>query len=128
MAGEPLSAPSRADSTERAFALTHAREHLERLGYRLLEEHAIAARARACWSRSRSAGASSSSASCASSGPVRRSGRGTARDRSGCAAQGSPGWRPALGSNAHTVRFDPLTVFVGQDGIPVGLENEPQAF
>jgi Holliday junction resolvase-like predicted endonuclease len=37
MTGEPLSAPSRADATDRA--LEHAREHLERLGYRLLEEH-----------------------------------------------------------------------------------------
>jgi len=37
MAGEPLSAPARADATDRA--LSHAREHLERLGYRLLEQH-----------------------------------------------------------------------------------------
>ena len=37
MAGEPLSAPARADATDRA--LEHARGHLERLGYRLLEQH-----------------------------------------------------------------------------------------
>jgi hypothetical protein len=37
MAGEPLSAPAGADATDRT--LEHAREHLERLGYRLLEQH-----------------------------------------------------------------------------------------
>jgi hypothetical protein len=26
------------------------------------------------------------------------------------------------------VRFDRLTVFFGHDGIPVGLEHQPQAF
>src|SRR5687768_5798745 len=37
MEGEPVSAPSRADPSDRT--LEHARGHLERLGYRLLEEH-----------------------------------------------------------------------------------------
>jgi Holliday junction resolvase-like predicted endonuclease len=29
---------------------------------------------------------------------------------------------------ARTLRFDRLTVFIGRDGMPIGLEHVPQAF
>ena len=125
MAGEPLSAPSRADSTERA--LTHAREHLERLGYRLLEEprdhrtgaRLLVARSEArrelvfCELRTERLGDQEWPAA------------GLPRKRLRRAALA---WLAANTTvEADTLRFDRLTVFVGHDGMPVGLEHEPQA-
>jgi Holliday junction resolvase-like predicted endonuclease len=126
MAGEPLSAPSRADSTERA--LTHTREHLERLGYRLLEEHhdrrtdarLLVARSEArrelvfCELRTERLGEQEWPAA------------GLPRKRLRRAALAWLAANPQI--DAHSLRFDRLTVFVGHDGIPVGLEHEPQAF
>jgi Holliday junction resolvase-like predicted endonuclease len=126
MAGEPLSAPSRADATDRA--LEHAREHFERLGYRLLEEHRdprtatrlLIARPHGqrelvfCELRAEALGDQD----------VRDGGWSRGRLRRAALA-----WlaaNPEVG--AHTLRFDRLTVFVGHDGMPVGLEHEPQAF
>jgi Holliday junction resolvase-like predicted endonuclease len=126
MAGEPLSAPSRADPTDRA--LEHARHHLERLGYRLLEEH-----------RDRRTGARLLIARSGDPGELvfcelrderigDRDGpaSGLRRTRLRRAAQAWLAAHPEV--DAQTVLFDRLTVFVGQDGIPVGLEHQPQAF
>jgi Holliday junction resolvase-like predicted endonuclease len=126
MAGEPLSAPSRADTTDRA--LEHAREHLERLGYRLLEQHQdsrtgarlLVARAHArrelvfCELRVERLGEQQAPAGGPRRGRLRR------------AALAWLAAHPAV--DAHTLRFDRLSVFVGHDGIPVGLEHEPQPF
>jgi Holliday junction resolvase-like predicted endonuclease len=126
MAGEPLSAPSRADATDPA--LEHAREHLKRLGYRLLEEHIdrrtggrlLVARTEArrelvfCELRTEGPGEHE-----------RRAG-GQRRKRLRRAALA---WLAAnRTATADSLRFDRLTVFVGNDGRPVGLEYEPQAF
>ena len=126
MAGEPLSAPPRADPTDRA--LKHAREHLERLGYRLLEEHLdrrsgtrlLVARAGPrrdlvfCELRAERIGDQDEPA-----GSLRRR-------RLRRAAHAWLAAHPEV--DPHTLRFDRLTVFVGHDGIPVGLEHQPQAF
>jgi Holliday junction resolvase-like predicted endonuclease len=126
MAGEPLSARSRADTTDRA--LEHAREHLERLGYRLLEQHQdsrsgarlLVGRSDArrelvfCELRVERLGDQARPA-----GDLRR--RRLRRSALAWLAA-----NPAV--DAHTLRFDRLTVFVGRDGKPVGLEHEPQAF
>lgn len=126
MAREPLSAPSCADPTDRA--LKHAREHLERLGYRLLEEH-----------RDRRTGARLLVARSGDPGELvfcelraERLGdqEGTAgslrRRRLRRAAHAWLAAHPEV--DPHTLRFDRLTVFVGHDGIHVGLEHQPQAF
>ena len=126
MAGEPLSAPSCADPNDRA--LKHAREHLERLGYRLLEEHRdrrtgarlLVARAGTrrevvfCELRAERIGDQEGTA-----GSLRRR-------RLRRAAHAWLAAHPEV--DPHTLRFDRLTVFVGHDGIPVGLEHQPQAF
>jgi putative endonuclease len=126
MAREPLSAPSRADATHRA--LEHAGVHLERLGYRLLEQHQdartgarlLVARSPGrrelvfCELRVERLGDQAS--------PV----GGRRRRRLRRAALAWLAAHPAL--DAHTLRFDRLSVFVGHDGLPVGLEHEPQAF
>jgi Holliday junction resolvase-like predicted endonuclease len=126
MAGGPLSAPSRADSTERA--LIHAREHLERLGYRLLEEH----RDRRTGARLLVALAPCRRELVFCELRIERPGEAEwpgDRPRRKRLRRAGLAWLAASpGVDAHTVRFDRLTVFVGQDGIPVGLENEPQAF
>jgi Holliday junction resolvase-like predicted endonuclease len=126
MAGEPLSARLRADTTDRA--VEHAREHLERLGYRLLEQHLdrrTGARLLVASSRARS-----ELVFC----ELRverlrdqaRSADGPPRKRLRRAALAWLTGHPRV--DGHTVRFDRLSVFVGDDGIPVGLEREPQAF
>src|SRR5687768_7657817 len=118
MAGEPLSALSRADASD--SALEHARGHLERLGYRLLEEHidrrtgarllvACSGAGRElvfCELRAERLGDQDGPAS----GPRRR--------RLRRAALAWLAANPAV--DAHTLRFDRLTVFVGHDGTPVG--------
>jgi Holliday junction resolvase-like predicted endonuclease len=120
MAAEPLSA--------RADATGHAREHLERLGYRLLEQHRdrqtgarlLVARSHTrrelvfCELRAEALGDQD--------GPS----VGLRRRRLRRAALAWLAANPAV--EAHTLRFDRLTVFVGHDGIPVGLEYQPQAF
>jgi Holliday junction resolvase-like predicted endonuclease len=124
MTGEPLSAASPAEATARA----HAREHLERLGYRLLEEH-----------RDRRTGARLLVARehqrrelvfcelrTERLGEPEREADGLQRRRLRRAALA---WLAANTTvDVDTLRFDRLTVFVGHDGIPVGLEHEPQAF
>lgn len=126
MPGEPLSAPSRADVAERA--LTHARQHLERLGYRPLEEHhdrrtgarLLVGRSDArrelvfCELRTERPG------------DQERPAGGLPRKRLRRAALAWLATNPQI--DAHSLRFDRLTVVVGHDGIPVGLEHEPQAF
>jgi Holliday junction resolvase-like predicted endonuclease len=126
MTAEPLSAASSADATARA--LEHAREHLERLGYRLLEEHRdrrsgarlLVARAHRrrelvfCELRAERLG----QPECPAGGGRRK------RLRRAALA-----WLAANTTvEADTLRFDRLTVFVGHDGLPVGLEHEPKAF
>jgi Holliday junction resolvase-like predicted endonuclease len=120
------SARSRADATDRA--LGHAREHLERLGYRPLQEH-----------RDRRTGARLLVARSGSGrelvfcdrrleqlggheGPV----GGPRPRRLRRAALAWLAANPAV--EANTVRFERLSVFVGRDGDPVGLEHEPRAF
>jgi Holliday junction resolvase-like predicted endonuclease len=126
MAGEPLSAPSGAETTDRA--LEHAREHLERLGYLLLERHhdrrtgarLLVARSHTrrelvfCELRAEALGDQE--------GPA----GGLRRRRLRRAALAWLAANPEVDS--HALRFDRLTVFVGHDGIPVGLEYQPQAF
>src|ERR671915_991115 len=126
MAREPLSAPSCADPTDRA--LKHAREHLERLGYRLLEEHIdrrtgtrlLVARSgdpgelAFCELRAERLGDQDGPA-----GSLRRR-------RLRRAAHAWLAAHPEV--HPHTLRFDRLTVFVGHDGIPIGLEHVPEAF
>lgn len=126
MTGEPLSAPSRAERNDRA--LEHAREHLERLGYRLLDEqsdrrtgaHLLAAFSASgrelilCELRAERLDA------------VEQPAGGLLRRRLRRAALA---WLAAnAGIDADTLRFDRLTVFVGHDGVPVGVEHVPQAF
>src|SRR5688500_11913905 len=119
MTGEPLSAPPRGDATE------HAREHLERLGYRLLEEH-----------RDRRTGARLLVARAGDPGELvffelraERIG-----DQEGPAdwrrqrrlRRAALAWLAANRTvDGDRLRFDRLTVFVGQDGMPVGLEHQP---
>jgi Holliday junction resolvase-like predicted endonuclease len=126
MAGEPLSARARAEATDRP--LEHAREHLERLGYRVLEEHRdpqnasrlLVARPHErqelvfCELRAAALGDQDVRGGSWGRGRLRR------------AAMAWLAANPEVG--AHTLRFDRLTVFVGHDGTPVGLEHEPQAF
>lgn len=126
MANRPLSAPRRADANERA--LNEARHHLERLGYRLLEEHTdrrsgarlLVARSHArrelvfCELRVERLGDQE-----CPSGAVRRR-------RLRRAALRWLAAHPVV--EADTLRFDRLTVFVGHDANPVGLEHQPQAF
>jgi Holliday junction resolvase-like predicted endonuclease len=126
MTGEPHSAASPADATARA--LEHAREHLERLGYRLLEEH-----------RDRRTGARLLVAR----GHLRRElvfcelraqrlGQPECRGvdlRRKRLRRAALAWLAAnTAVEADTLRFERLTVCVGHDGLPVGLEHEPQAF
>jgi Holliday junction resolvase-like predicted endonuclease len=122
MTGEPVSTASPARAVE------HAREHLERLGYRLLEQHQdrrtgarlLVARSHTrrelvfCELRVERLGDRAWPAG------------GLQRRRLRRAALAWLAANPAV--DAHTLRFDRLTVFVGQDGKPVGLEHEPQAF
>ena len=126
MSGEPLSARTHAEPHDRA--LEHAREHLERLGYQLLDEHS-----------DRRTGAHLLAAFSASGrelvlcelraerlDALERPAGGLLRRRLRRAALG---WLAANAAiDADTLRFDRLTVFVGQDGVPVGVEHVPQAF
>ena len=126
MAGEPLSAPTRTDATDRALA--QARGHLERLGYRPLEEH-IDRRTGARLLVAR-AGAGRELVFCELRAERLGDQEGTAgslrRRRLRRAAHAWLAAHPEV--DPHTLRFDCLTVFVGHDGIPVGLEHQPQAF
>jgi Holliday junction resolvase-like predicted endonuclease len=114
MAGEPLSAPSRA--------------HLGRLGYRLLEDHFNRrTRARLLIVRSHFARELVFCELRAERvGDRARPRDSQARRRLRRAAFAWLAAQPAV--DAQTLRFDRLTVFVGHDGAPVGLEHEPQAF
>jgi Holliday junction resolvase-like predicted endonuclease len=126
MAGEPLSARARAEAKDRP--LEHAREHLERLGYRVLEEHRdrqtagrlLVARAHEqhelvfCELRAEALGDQDVRGGSWRRGRLRR------------AALAWLAANPEV--DAHTLRFDLLPVFVGHDGTPVGLEHQPQAF
>jgi Holliday junction resolvase-like predicted endonuclease len=126
MAGEPLSAPWRADATERA--LTHARQHLERLGHRLLEEHQdhrTGARLLVARSEARRE-LVFFELRAERLGEQQRPAGGLQRGR---LRRGALAWLAANPEvDAYSLRFDRLTVFVGHDGLPVGLDHEPQAF
>lgn len=126
MAGEPLSAPTGVDEIDRA--VEHARAHLERVGYQLLEHHhdrRTGARLLilrsdrphelvACELRIERLGDPEVVA-----GRLRRR-----RLRRAALA-----WLAANRTvDARSLRFDRLSVFVAHDGTPVGLEYEPQAF
>ena len=126
MSGEPLSARSCAEPYDRA--LEHARDHLQRIGYQLLDEHS-----------DRRTGARLLAAFSASGrelvlcelraerlDALERPAGGLPRRRLRRAALG---WLAANAAiDADTLRFDRLTVFVGHDGVPVGVEHVPQAF
>lgn len=126
MSGEPLSAHSCAEPHDRA--LEHAREHLERLGYQLIEEQC-----------DRRTGARLLAAFSASGrelvlcelraerlDALERPAGGLLRRRLRRAALGWLAENEAIDADA--LRFDRLTVFVGHDGVPVGVEHVPQAF
>jgi Holliday junction resolvase-like predicted endonuclease len=126
MSGEPLSARLRAEPDDRA--LEHARAHLERLGYQLLDEHS-----------DRRSGARMLAAFSASErelvlcelraerlDAIEQPAGGLLRRRLRRAALAWLAANPGI--DADTLRFDRLTVFVGHDGVPVGLEHMPQAF
>jgi Holliday junction resolvase-like predicted endonuclease len=126
MTGEPLPAGSPADATARA--LEHAREHLERLGYRLLEEQRdsrtgarlLVARSHTrrelvfCELRVERIGEQEPPAG------------GQRRRRLRRAALAWLATNPEV--DAGRLRCDRLSVFVGRDGAPVGVEYEPEAF
>jgi Holliday junction resolvase-like predicted endonuclease len=126
MAGEPLSAPARADATNRG--LSHAREHLERLGYRLLEQHRDRQTgARLLVARRHSRRELVFCELCAERlGDQERPNGGLRRRRLRRAAHAWLAAHPA--TDASTLRFDRLTVFVARDGELVGLEYVPNAF
>jgi Holliday junction resolvase-like predicted endonuclease len=126
MAGEALSAQASADTSDRA--LIHARGHLERLGYQLVEHHrdhrttvrllVLSSAARRelvlCELRVERFGDENG----ASGGLRRRRLRRAAH-----------AWLAANRTiQARDVRFDRLSVFVADDGTPFGFEYEPQAF
>ena len=126
MSGEPLSVRSCAEAPDRA--LDHAREHLERLGYRLLDHHS-----------DRRTGARLLAAFSASERELvfceLRAERLDALEGPACGLvrrrirRAAIAWLAANGGiDAETLRFDRLTVFVGHDGVPVGVEHVPQAF
>jgi Holliday junction resolvase-like predicted endonuclease len=126
MSAEPLPAPSGAETSNRA--LQHAREHLERLGYQLLDEP-----------KDRRTGTRFVAAFSASARELvfceLRAERLDALERPAGGLQRKRLRRAALawlavntGVHADSLRFDRLTVFVGHDGAPVGLTHEPQAF
>jgi Holliday junction resolvase-like predicted endonuclease len=126
MAGEALSAQASADTTDRA--LVYAREHLERLGYQLVEHHrdsrttvrlliltSVGRRELVlCELRIERLG--------------ERNGADTVLRRRRL-RRAAHAWLEANRTvHARNVRFDRLSVFVAHDGMPVGLEYEPQAF
>ena len=126
MSREPLPAPSGADPSDRA--LEHAREHLKRLGYQLLDEQS-----------DRRTGARLLAAFSTSGRELVFCELRTERlDALACAPGGLHRKRLRRAAlawlavhtriDADTLRLDRLTVFVGQDGVPVGLTHEPQAF
>jgi Holliday junction resolvase-like predicted endonuclease len=126
MSGEPLSSPRRADSTDRP--LEHAREHLERLGYLLLEDHRDGRNgARLLVARSHGGSELVYCELCAQRlGERDRPQGGLRRRRLRRAAHAWLAAHPVI--SARTLRFDRLTVFVGHNGYPVGLEHVPDAF
>ena len=121
----PVPARPRADATDRA--LEHAREHLERLGYRPLEEH----RDRRTGARLLVARSHSRREFVFCELRIERLGdhEGPAGGLRRRLRQATLAWLTANPeADAHTVRFERLSVFVGHDGLPVGLEHEPRAF
>jgi Holliday junction resolvase-like predicted endonuclease len=126
MSGEPLSVRSCAETRDRA--LEHAREHFERLGYTLLDQHSdgrTGMRLLAAFSISeRELVFCELRAERLDALEAPACGLGRRRLR-----RAALGWLAAnAGIDADTLRFDRLTVFVGDDGVPVGLEHVPQAF
>lgn len=126
MAGEALSAHEYAAATDRV--LIHAREHLERLGYQLLEDHLdsrTAVRLLILSSTERRE-LVISELRIERLGGDNDAGAELGRRRLRRAAHA---WLAANRTvQARTVRFDRLSVFVGHDGTPVGLEYVPHAF
>jgi Holliday junction resolvase-like predicted endonuclease len=126
MTGGPRSAPSHAHATDPA--LQHACEHLERLGYRLLERH----RDRRSGARLLVASSSDRRELAFTELRVERLGAqddqhgGLRRRRLRRAARAWLAAHPAVG--ARRLRRDRLTVLVGRDGGPIGLEHTPDAF
>jgi Holliday junction resolvase-like predicted endonuclease len=126
MTGEPLSAPAGAETTDRA--LIHARDHLERLGYRLLEDHTD----RRSGARLLVASSSERLELAFTELRVERLGAqddqhgGLRRRRLRRAARAWLAAHPAVG--VRRLRRDRLTVLVGRDGGPIGLEHTPDAF
>ena len=124
MSGEPLSARPRAEYDR---ALEHAREHFGRLGYRLLDEQSD----RRTGSRLLAAFSASGrelvlcELRAEPLDAVDRPGVGLRRHRLRRAALA--GLAAHEGIEADTLRFDRLTVFIGRDGVPVGVEHVPQA-
>jgi Holliday junction resolvase-like predicted endonuclease len=126
MAGEPLSAPSRADTTDPA--LEYACEHLERLGYQLVEHHhdgRTGARLLILTSHRQS-----ELVFCELRAETFRDPSPTGGDlRRRRVRRAALAWlaanRPV---RAESLRIDRLTVVVGGDGVPIGLGHEPQAF
>jgi Holliday junction resolvase-like predicted endonuclease len=126
MAESPPPAPTSAGATDPA--LVRAREHLGRLGYDLVEEHrdartgarllVLASREPTellfCELRAERVGAQNGGADGLRRRRLRRA--ALAWLRANDAAGGCQ------------LRFDRLTVFVGRDGLPIGLEYQPQAF
>lgn len=126
MTGESLSAPARADANDRA--LRHARDHLERLGYRLLEDHTDRR------SGARLLVASSSDRRELAFTELRVERLGAQDDQHGALRRrrlrhAARAWLAAHpGVAARRLRRDRLTVVVGRDGGPIGLEHTPDAF
>ncbi len=126
MTREPLSAPARTEDPD--LTLEHARNQLERLGYELIEQQ------RDRRSESRLLIARSETRRELVFCELRAErlsdqdwpGGDLRRGRLRRAALAWLGANPAV--EADTLRFDRLTVFVGHDGTPVGLEHQPQAF
>jgi Holliday junction resolvase-like predicted endonuclease len=126
MAGEPLPARTRADHNEPA--LRAAGEHLERLGYRVLERH-----------NDRRTGVRLVVAQCEEReellfcdlvvetiGVPARLDDSLRRRRLRRAAFAWLGAEPLPRVGA--LRFDRLTVVLGRDGRPLGIEHHPNAF
>jgi Holliday junction resolvase-like predicted endonuclease len=126
MAGEALSAQSRTDATDRAHI--YAREHLERLGYQLLEDHRDS-RTAVRLLILRSTGRHEllfCELRIERLGEENGAGAGLARRRLRRAAHA---WLAANRTvHARNVRFDRLSVFVAHDGTAFGFEYVPHAF
>jgi hypothetical protein len=126
MAGHPLSARTRADHLS-ACALRHAREHLERLGYELLDPQADPPgppRLLSCWSGSRRELLFCELAE--EHGLGQASATPSPRRRLRRAALAWLAEHPEV--DVRALRFDRLTVFTNPHGELVGVEHLPDAF